>query len=369
MTDTPAARDAPAEIGRRIFAYLIDAAIAAAIALVLSGVFFGIVVLNGSTSDRRTLTAAVLLASAAVAIGTIVWCLVYTAMQGAGGSIGQRSTGIRLVDATSGMSLGFWRALLRNLVWAVSTAILVGYVTPLFDGSGMRRGWHDLASGAVVVDRTRPVTRAGIPPAAPASGRDPVEPGLREGNAPIGGRTPAPEVISFVPGITADPVEVRAAASGPARGPAAAPARSTAAASGPARETAVATPPAMRSVGAAPTEVDETRAAPAPRASLTWDDGTRVGVYGRTLFGRNPAGEPGATVVAVRDETLSLSKTHFEVDGDARGVWIVDRHSTNGTILVRDSQRVPLEPGERMPLRTGDRLEFGDRSATVGGTA
>ncbi|WP_164861827.1 FHA domain-containing protein, partial [Microbacterium sp. CPCC 204701] len=101
-------------------------------------------------------------------------------------------------------------------------------------------------------------------------------------------------------------------------------------------------------------------------AVLTWDDGTRMAVYGRTLYGRNPAGEAGAVTVAVRDETLSLSKTHFEVGSDERGPWIVDRHSTNGTVLVRDGGRLPLVPGVRTTLRDGDRLDLGDRSTTVG---
>ncbi|WP_228484872.1 FHA domain-containing protein [Microbacterium cremeum] len=100
-------------------------------------------------------------------------------------------------------------------------------------------------------------------------------------------------------------------------------------------------------------------------AVLTWDDGTRMAVYGRTLYGRNPAGEAGAVTVAVRDETLSLSKTHFEVGSDERGPWIVDRHSTNGTVLVRDGGRLPLVPGVRTTLRDADRLELGDRSTAV----
>ncbi|MBW9094888.1 FHA domain-containing protein, partial [Microbacterium jejuense] len=101
-------------------------------------------------------------------------------------------------------------------------------------------------------------------------------------------------------------------------------------------------------------------------AVLTWDDGTRMAVYGRTLYGRNPAGEAGAVAIAVRDETLSLSKTHFEIGGDPAAAWIVDRHSTNGTILVRDGARIPLVAGVRTHLRAGDRLEFGDRAVTVG---
>ena len=100
-------------------------------------------------------------------------------------------------------------------------------------------------------------------------------------------------------------------------------------------------------------------------ALLVWDNGSRTGVRGRTLFGRNPAREDGATVVAVRDETLSLSKTHFEIDADPSGIRVVDRHSTNGVVLVRNGRRAPLPPGQPTPVRAGDRLEFGDRSAIV----
>jgi hypothetical protein len=101
-------------------------------------------------------------------------------------------------------------------------------------------------------------------------------------------------------------------------------------------------------------------------AVLTWEDGSRMAVYGRTLYGRNPAGEPGAVAIAVRDETLSLSKTHFEIGGDAHGAWVLDRHSTNGTTLVRDGARIPLTPGVRTPLRPDDSLELGDRRVIVG---
>lgn len=104
---------------------------------------------------------------------------------------------------------------------------------------------------------------------------------------------------------------------------------------------------------------------PSATVMLVWDNGTRIAVYGRTLFGRNPAREDGATVVAVRDETLSLSKTHFEVGGDEGAPWIIDRHSTNGVVLVRNGRRATLSPGARTPVRAGDRLEFGDRALTV----
>jgi hypothetical protein len=131
-----------------------------------------------------------------------------------------------------------------------------------------------------------------------------------------------------------------------------------------------AAPVAAASTPAAPTteasDVDATRASvPRALAQLVWDDGTRMAVYGPTLFGRNPARAEGVAVVPVRDETLSLSKTHFEIGGDADGAWVRDLHSTNGTAIVRAGMRERLAPDARTPLRAGDRIEFGDRGALV----
>ena len=176
----------------------------------------------------------------------------------------------------------------------------------------------------------------------------------------------ASALISSVPGVTGD--RPRPAAPPPVSPPAVIPAAAAVAATlahEPVAETVL-----TSTTQTAPGEdLDETRIAP-PRAravvALTWDDGTRTAVYGRTLFGRNPAREEGATVVAVRDETLSLSKTHFEIGGDGAGAWIADRHSTNGTVLVRDGRRETIEPGTQVALLLGDRLEFGDRSVRVG---
>jgi len=101
-------------------------------------------------------------------------------------------------------------------------------------------------------------------------------------------------------------------------------------------------------------------------AVLMWDDGSPMAVYERTVCGRNPAQEDGLVARALRDETLSLSKTHFEIGGGPAGAWIIDRFSRNGTTLVRDGERIGLAAGLPAPLREGDRLEFGDRSAIVG---
>jgi hypothetical protein len=73
--------------------------------------------------------------------------------------------------------------------------------------------------------------------------------------------------------------------------------------------------------------------------------------------------------VNVRDETLSLSKTHFEAAAEASGGWVRDRHSTNGTVIVRDGDRIPCPPGETVRIRLGDAIEIGDRIVTIGGYA
>jgi uncharacterized RDD family membrane protein YckC len=423
----------PATIGRRVGAYAVDLVIAFLIPLVLWVIGLVVFFAVGRSWTERSLAVAILIAYLVIGAISLAWAIVYTAMQGGRGSIGQRALGLQLHDATTGAPIGFWRALGRNLIWALAGSIVVGYFSPLFDSSGRRQGWHDQVARAVVVDRkAMDAAASAVVPAAPAPRANPylpppagqpaapvAAPGTRFPSsapaAPVAPAQPAPGarfapappapggVISMVPGVTSDPAEVRsvarasddAVASAPGQ-PVAPPPYTPPAASAPPPYTPPAaapvpppyTPPvaapapvaepveASSPTSLAPTtdefDIDATRAgAPVARAiaSLAWDDGTTIAVFGRTLFGRNPAQEDGATAIAVRDETLSLSKTHFEVDGDASGVWVIDRHSTNGTILVRGGLRQQLGAGARMPLRSGDRLEFGDRSVTVGGTA
>ena len=115
-------------------------------------------------------------------------------------------------------------------------------------------------------------------------------------------------------------------------------------------------------------DIEATRiSVPGHRMIFTWDDGTRIAVSGRTIFGRNPSQEIGAIAVPVRDETLSLSKTHFEAAAEPNGAWVMDRFSTNGVTVVRDGVRIACPPGTRVPIRLGDAIEIGDRIVTVGG--
>ncbi|MGO2518516.1 MAG: RDD family protein [Microbacterium sp.] len=173
-------------------------------------------------------------------------------------------------------------------------------------------------------------------------------------------------LIAFVPGITQDAPPPRNAPAPAAQAPA------EAADSAILEETQLRgdVAPAPAPVLQDPSDVEDTRISiPGHRLIFTWDDGTKVTVSQRTIFGRNPAPEQGAVTVSVRDETLSLSKTHFEAAAEASGGWIIDRNSTNGTAVVRDGHRIICTPGESVRIRLGDAIEIGDRIVTVGGYA
>ncbi|WP_109209680.1 MULTISPECIES: RDD family protein [Microbacterium] len=502
MTMSPPAAPA-ASIGRRAGAFAIDIAVVWVIGAVLIGIALGVVfaVVPAGNTDRLALT--ILPAYAGIGVLLFAWWLVYSAMQGGRGSIGQRLLGLRLRDGSSDAPIGFWRAVWRNAVFGLAGSVFIGYFTPLFDSSGRHQGWHDLAAKAVVVGvrkadaasrvaaPTAAIANPYLPPAA-AAPTAPVAPAHRPapvhspgyaptaapayaptaapgyapaaasgyaatpapGYAPTAAPGYAPAVASgyapaSVPGYAPAPAPGYPAAGAPGYAPASAPRDPVAAAHAPAAAPARSAPPvgtspvagawitrepiassltraaepevfpgvtmpfpaattteplggafapaassAVAPVAAATAtavpaaallpaqvedDVDATRIVvppPAQRAALyveapviavlTWDDGSRMAVYGRTLYGRNPASEAGAVAIPVRDETLSLSKTHFEIGGDAAGAWIVDRYSTNGTTLVRDGGRIPLVAGTRTHLRAGDTLEFGDRRAKVG---
>ncbi|HEX5858840.1 MAG TPA: RDD family protein [Microbacterium sp.] len=372
-----------APLGRRAAAYAIDVAIAVLVLLIGAGAGWALAAAIGS--------ALFIIPSVAWLFG-LAWALVYTALQGGRGSIGMRLRGIRLQRAGTGARLGFGRALLRNVVWGLATSILVGYFTPLFDSSGRFQGWHDKASDALMIDDRAPAPEPAPEPEAVREAPAPIlqAPSFdRLPPAPVGGFAPSTEpdpaaspaparpsavapvpaegaMIASVPGITPRPAAPSASSPAPA-----APLAEPAGASRTAAPAAAAVPPTARPAArpaAASDQLSETRVTRDPHAIvLIWDDGTRHTVGRRTLFGRNPSPEEGAATVAVRDETLSLSKTHVEVDVGADGAWIIDRHSTNGVTIVRAGRRIPCVPGRREPLHAGDALEIGDRVVTLGG--
>lgn len=102
---------------------------------------------------------------------------------------------------------------------------------------------------------------------------------------------------------------------------------------------------------------------------LSFDTGERVDVTGDGLVGRSPAAEEGVGhLVPVDDPARSISKTHlaFGLDGAGDRLWVVDRGSTNGTVLVApDGRSTALPAGTRATVAAGWTIRFGQRSALV----
>lgn len=421
---TQPAPDQIAPVSRRAVAYIIDALIAGGLAIVLGG---GLLVVASLTGSVEGSLGVLLIGGPLVSLVLLGWFFVYTVMQAGSGSIGMRAQGLRLVSATDGSPLGFGRTLLRNVIFGLAASVVVGYFTPLFDGSGRFQGWHDKVAGALMLDARvsgplesttvtpaavpasavpagrstptatpaipgipqpvaapAPVAPAPVPVAAPAAASAPIPPRPAAPVAPVAPVADAGSLIAFVPGITQDAPVRPAPAAEPAldatiqqhpSAPPAPPALVPPAPVPPASERSAEPAPLAPAAPAAPVALDEddledTRiSVPGHRLVFTWDDGTRVSVSRRTIFGRNPAPEDGATLVPVRDETLSLSKTHFEAAAETSGGWVLDRHSTNGMTIVREGQRIACPAGQRVPVRLGDAIEIGDRIVTIGGYA
>ncbi|WCD93144.1 RDD family protein [Microbacterium sp. nov. GSS16] len=185
----------------------------------------------------------------------------------------------------------------------------------------------------------------GASPATPGAARS-AEPAP----SPAAPASPAP-VASSAPAAPAAPTASAPAAPAPA---APAPAASA--------------PAAAPAQPAAPEPAASAAATPAVRAVLRLDDGSRVEVRGATLIGRAPApvaGEGAVQLVAVADDTRSVSKTHLAILPARRGVLVIDRGSTNGSAIARDGSELPLTPGDPAPVQVGDVVRFGDRTLTV----
>ena len=247
-----------------------------------------------------------------------------------GVSVGKAALGLRVLSVDGGLPVGVVAALLRTAVLGVATLPTFGFGTAALawtavaDPSGRRRGWHDVVSGSVVVDvRPEPVP----------------EPTTDERPPPVVNLTAA-RLVPPAP---------------------------------PTRPAALPPPP----------DLDAT-AAVSPRQGLGWplvgrppsagwrvsfDTGETLVVEGLVLVGRRPeprAGEPVHTLLALPSSDMSLSKTHaqFQVVPDGALV-VMDRGSTNGSVLIRGGLFKHLDGGRPATLKDGDRVRFGDREMAV----
>lgn len=241
---------------------------------------------------------------------------------------------------------------------------------------------------------------AGGPDAPPADVAEIAEIASAPWSAPAAAGTHA------APPTTLPPAPGTAAATGPARGAAGAHAQPRGAAGAHAQPPGAAHRPPADAPGTAALDGTDPRPSPVAAAATALDDdelvelehtrvrdpaqlrrraitlallfdtGPRVRVVGRGLAGRGPRAEDGADilhVVAVDDPARSVSRVHLEFGpeapagpDDVAGVWVLDRGSTNGTVVVApDGDARVLPPGRRAVVRAGWTLRLGDRVVRV----
>ena len=304
----------PADLDRRFYAYVVDRAIGWGL-----GAGVGALVWFGLDQRGPLLVAGSVLG--AVALVTVVLAV----LQGTSGATpGKSALGLRAVDPETGRPPGIRRALLRALVLGgaglptagIGVATLAW--TAATDPGNRRRGWHDQVTGSVVVDVRHRGSEMGETPAEAPRGLVNLT-AMRLVQAP---EVPAPTVAP--------------------------------------------TPVATTPVAAAPVDPSP---APTARWRVTFDTGETFVVEGLALVGRGPeprAGEAVRHVVPLRSSDMSLSKTHAQFHIARDGVLVVmDRGSTNGSVLLRRGMSRELGVGKPASLLDGDRVKFGDREMHV----
>ena len=313
-------------LGQRLLAYVIDSVVPA-----VAGAVAG---LGRDGSPVLVVVAALV----ALAWGVFCWQQLVTRAA----TPGMRLLKLQLVGFFDGRPLGWGRVLVR---WLVLTALgltgigLLLLIVSVFL-SPRHQGWHDrAASGVVIVERPLAPrrTKAG-------STARPAQPEAVEAPGPAperqDGRTVAPAPV-------ASPV-----AGDPAVGPELAPLAAAPADQGQERPAASEGAP----TGERRTILDGWVA--------ELDDGREIPVRGLVLIGRNPQPEEGETdaeLVKLPDESRTVSKTHLALGVDDAGLFVVDRGSTNGSVITEPGREaVAAGPFHAVSVSEGTIVSVGD---------
>lgn len=377
MTEQQAAATYPiAELERRFYAFFIDRLIGWA--LVAAAGFGAWFVLD----DMWTAVAV------AAGVMVLIWLVMAVVVGISGNTPGKAMVGLRVVHHGTGTPIGVGRSLLRSVVLALASVptFALGLATLAWtaveDRGRQRRGWHDHLAHSVVVD-VRPVdpyveevddgprhvvnlTAMRLIPAPPveppapprrvnpeqSTRRTPIPQHAQQAQPPVQQQQAAPQQQPGQHARQQPPPPAQRPPSGPPTGPPSAP---------PMRPPDDDGRTAVRQVpGAAPA---------GPRWRVTFDNGETFVVEGLALVGRRPeprSGEQVHHLVPLNSADMSVSKTHAQFGPASDGVLVVmDRGSTNGSVLIRQGVSRPLAPGKPATLVDGDTVSFGDRQMSV----
>ncbi len=299
--------------------------------------------------------------------GTMVllWLVLAVVLGVTGSSPGKAMCGLRVVHHGSGTPIGAGPALLRSLVLGASglPTFGLGFATLAWtaveDRSRQRRGWHDHLTHTVVVD-VRPAVEVADTAAdhgprhivnltamrlVPAPPVEPVRTPERSEHSTR--RQPLPTDVA-APSAAPQPLPPQPLPPQPAPPQ-------------PAPPPPVPPPPLPQQAASWP--------AGPPRWRVHFDNGESFVIAGLALVGRRPearTGEQVAHLVPLSSADMSVSKTHAQFGPASDGTIVVmDRGSTNGTILVRQGVSRQLAPGKPAALVDGDKVVYGDREMVI----
>ncbi|NMM32260.1 MAG: RDD family protein, partial [Cellulomonas sp.] len=151
---------APAPMGRRLLAYLVDqVAVVVCGGGLLLGALLPVVRARAAGTPLGTEVRGVDQTTLLLGWGMLVSLAVFQwwAQGARGWTVGKYLLGLRTVDVRSGRPVGMRRIFVRGLVVGAGTLVigvgqLVVLASPLWDRSGRNRGWHDRSAGDEVVD-------------------------------------------------------------------------------------------------------------------------------------------------------------------------------------------------------------------------
>ncbi len=296
-----------------------------------------------------------------------IFIIVEVALHGLKGmTVGRALTGIRSVSVVKMRKPGFWRIVLRALILQAANVVLPLFgpalilCSPLWSARGI--GWLDRVSKSRVIDirlginpmdlkalrraerriaRPERIVETDLPALDSTAIDSHFAPGERSRLSVVGENPILP------PGDSRDEWAVSVPPA-PAPTPAA-PASASDPAPPSAASALVASEDTISATASADSGADAQLAPHTESVEYVVEGGgVSIGLTDApVVVGRNPEARDGEHVnlVAVNDPSHSMSKTHALFGGEARGVWVEDRGSSNGTVIVQpDGSERALEP-------------------------